>query len=157
MGAEQMDAVHSSPSVQGAVAEHAWPRWPGAAGGECAGAQIVVRGPARELTATARGFALDLYRVATIVLEHPSGQEGSTGEWPDALIPARDVLWNESRNAFPVDVAEGRNQSIFVESCAPRGSGPARLEGTVRVSWRGGSLDVPVAVRGRRFDLPATP
>ena len=45
-----------------------------AAGGECAGAQIAVRGPAQELRAASR---LDLYRVATISLRHPSGPDGA--------------------------------------------------------------------------------
>jgi Domain of unknown function (DUF4091) len=129
-----------------------------AAGGECVGAQVVVRGPAAGLTAAARGKArLDLYRVATIVLEHPSGPEGATGEWPDALIPARDAVYGEERSAFPVDVASSRAQAIFVEACVPRGAGPARLAGSVRLSWQGGSADVPVEVRVRAFDLPATP
>src|SRR3989440_677361 len=129
-----------------------------AAGGECVGAQLVVRGPALGLTAAARGKArLDLYRVATIVLEHPSGPEGATGEWPDALIPARDAVYGEERSAFPVDVASDRAQAVFVEACVPRGTGPTRLAGSVRLSWRGGSADVPVEVRVRAFDLPATP
>jgi hypothetical protein len=129
-----------------------------AAGGECTGAQIVVRGPARELTAAASGKApIDLYRVATMVLQHPSGPEGAAGEWPDALIPVRDALYGEERRAFPVDVAEGRAQSIFVESCAPRGGGTATLSGAVTLGWRGGRLEVPVELKVRGFDLPATP
>src|SRR5258708_7265293 len=78
-----------------------------AAGGECVGAQLAVRGPAQELSASASGMAIDLYRVATIQLQHPSGPEGSTGEWPDALIPARDALYGEARLAFPVDFPAG--------------------------------------------------
>jgi hypothetical protein len=128
-----------------------------AAGGECAAAQIVVRGPAEALSATASGLPIDLYRVATITLRHPSGPEGSTGEWPDALIPARDALWGEERKAFPVDVAAGRAQAIFVESCAPRGAGPALLRGAVKLRWRGGALEVPIQLKVRGFDLPATP
>ena len=50
-----------------------------AAGGECVGAQVVIRGPALGLTAVARGKPqLDLYRVGTIFLEHPSGPDGET-------------------------------------------------------------------------------
>jgi len=129
-----------------------------AAGGECAGAQIVVRGPALGLRAAPTGKAqLDLYRVGTVVLEHPSGPEGSTGEWPDALIPVRDRIYGEQRRAFPVDVAEGRAQAIFLEACPASGTGPARLAGAVKLSWRGGSAEVPVEVRVRAFDLPATP
>src|SRR2546422_7395689 len=129
-----------------------------AAGGECVGAQVVVRGPLSGLTASTRGKAqLDLYRIGTIVLEHPSGPEGATGEWPDALIPARDAVYGEERSAFPVDIAADRAQAVFVEACVPRGAGPAHLTGSVRLSWRGGSADVPVEVRVRAFDLPATP
>src|SRR6202048_3446623 len=135
-----------------------------AAGGECAGAQVVVRGPLSGLTASARGKAqLDLYRVGTIFLEYPSGPEGGTGEWPDALIPTRDPIYGEERRAFPVDVPEGRAQAIFVEACVGRGTGPgpapapSRTSGSLRLSWRGGSVEVPVDVRVRGFDLPATP
>jgi hypothetical protein len=125
-----------------------------AAGGECVGAQLVVRGPAVALTAAARGKPrLDPYRVATIVLQHPSGPDGEIGEWPDALVPVRDTVYGEERNAFPVDVASGRAQAIFVEACVPRGAGPARLAGSVRVSWRGGSAEVPV--EGIRRDARA--
>src|SRR5207302_8761107 len=76
-----------------------------AAGGECVGAQLVVRGPALGLTAAARGTArLDLYRVATIVLEHPSGPQAATGEWPDAWIPPRAAVYGAERRAFPAHI-----------------------------------------------------
>lgn len=136
-----------------------------AAGGECSGAQIVVRGPLRALAATVVSFPsgrkagaqLDLYRVATITLAHPSGPDGEAGEWPDALIPARDALYGEERRAFPVDVPEGRAQSIFVEACVPRGAAPGKSAYAVALSWRGGKLEVPVELKIRGFDLPATP
>jgi glycosyl hydrolase family 123 len=129
-----------------------------AAGGECVGSQVVIRGPVLGLSASVRGKAhLDLYRVGTIFLEHPSGPDGATGEWPDALIPVRDVVYGEERRAFPVDVAQGRAQAIFVEACVPRGAGPGRLSGAIKLSFRGGSAEVPVDVRIRAFDLPATP
>ena len=136
-----------------------------AAGGECTGAQIVVRGPARKLTATAAALkaaggaalAVDLFRVATIKLAQPSGPEGQVGEWPDALVPARDALYGEARNAFPVDVPEGRAQSIFVEVCVPRGAGGGRSAGAVRLAWESGKATVPLDFRARPFDLPATP
>src|SRR5256885_13423871 len=119
-----------------------------AAGGECVGAQLVVQGRVSALTAAPRGKPhLALYRVATIVLEHPSGPEGATGEWPDALIPVRDTVYGEERNAFPVDVVSGRAQAIFIEACVPRGAGPARLAGSVRLSWRGGAPRRPLEGR----------
>src|SRR5438132_1868213 len=113
-----------------------------AASGECVGAQLVVQGPVSGLTAAPRGKPhLDLYRVATIVLEHPSGPEGATGEWPDALIPVRDTVYGEERNGFPVDVASGRPQAIFIEACVPRGG---------RTGAPGGLRPGPLARRGRR-------
>ena len=127
-----------------------------AAGGECVGAQIVVRGPATALTADTPSTVFRLYRVYTLRLEHPSGPDGAAGEWPDALIPARDVLYDEERRAFPVDVPEGRAQAVFVEACVPRGA-RGRLGGTVRFQWHGGGLNVPVEVRLRAFDLPQRP
>src|SRR5947209_6852271 len=125
-----------------------------AAGGECVGAQIVVRGPVRGLKATS-GF--DLYRVATITVTEPSGPEGVVGEWPDALIPVRDALFGEERKAFPVDVGPLRAQAIFVEACVPRGAGTGRVSGSVRLTWDGGAQEIPVELRRRGFDLPATP
>ena len=127
-----------------------------AAGGECAGAQIVVLGPVQGLKATARGN-LYLYRVATIALTEPSGPEGATGEWPDALIPARDVLYGEERRAFPVDVPEGRAQAVFVETCVTRGTPAGRAAAAVNLSGKGFSQVVPVEIRTRGFDLPQTP
>jgi len=141
-----------------------------AAGGECAAAQIVVRSPdgVRGLTASAaplrRGekatVPLEMSRVATIELTQPSGPEGSAGEWPDALVPVRDAIWKETRRAFPVDVGPDRAQAIFVEACAPPRS-PGRYAGAVQLGWmaRKGPVrtSVPVELRVRGFDLPATP
>ena len=141
-----------------------------AAGGECAGAQIVVRSAdgVRGLTASALPLRhgekatvpLELSRVATIELTQPSGPEGSAGEWPDALIPVRDAIWNETRRAFPVDVGPGRAQAVFVEACAPRGA-PGRYAGAVQLGWVGAKAlvrtSIPVELRVRGFDLAATP
>src|SRR2546428_13460441 len=85
-----------------------------AAGGEGVGAQLVVQGPVSGLTAAPRGKPhLDLYRIATIVLQHPSGPEGPTGQWPDALIPARTTAHGQDGDAFPVTSASGRGQATF--------------------------------------------
>jgi len=135
-----------------------------AAGGECVGAQIVVRGPAKALRATTAPLGgpaghtarVSLARVGTLLLAHQSGPDGSTGEWPDALIPARDAIFGEARRAFPIDVAAGRAQAIFVEACVARGAGPGRYQGSVQLAWTGGSAWVPVELHARAFDLPVT-
>src|SRR6267154_453757 len=148
-----------------------------AAGGECSAAQIVVRSEkgVKALTATAQPLVsgkdripLDVMRVATIKLARATEPEGRAGEWPDALIPVRDPLFGQTRRAFPIDVGAGRAQSIFVEACPPRGLGEARggarFSSTIQLGWiddsgnaRFGSARVPVALKLRAFDLPATP
>ena len=136
-----------------------------AAGGECVGAQVIIRGPARGFSAAAaelkdaagRAVPVSLARVAVIRTIYPSGPDGVPGEWPDALIPARDALYGEERRAFPVDVPSGRAQAIFFEACPAAGAGPARYGGAVKLTWQGGSAEVPVELRVRGFDLPATP
>lgn len=140
-----------------------------AAGEECIGAQVVVRSDAalRDLTAAAKplrsdtsaGVSLDLFRVATINLEHATGPDGSAGEWPDALIPVRDSLWDEQRRAFPVTLPANRAQAIFVEACPARGV-RGTYRGAVELRWKGskgaGRAAIPVSLRMRAFDLPAT-
>src|SRR5207237_10376882 len=138
------------------------------AGNDCAGAQIAVRAKkgVRGLSARADPLAgpgaapaISLSRVATIRLEKPSGPDGRQGEWPDALIPARDAIFGEARNALPVDVAPDWTQSIFVEICAPGGAAAGRYAGEVRLSWThqgaAGGAAIPISVRVRGFDLPA--
>jgi hypothetical protein len=140
-----------------------------AAGGECIGAQVVVRSnePLRQLTAAADPLRsdvypripLDLFRVDTIDLEHATGPDGSAGEWPDALIPVRDPLWNEPRHAFPIAVPAGRAEAIFVEACPARGV-RGTYRGAVELRWKGpkgkARATISVALRLRAFDLPAT-
>jgi hypothetical protein len=166
-----------------------------AAGGECTGAQIVVRSEkgVKALTASAQPLVagkdripLDVMRVATIQLARPTEPEGRAGEWPDALIPVRDPVFGQTRRAFPIDIGAGRAQSIFVEACPARGLGGAgfardgrrpqaaasvgarggtRFSATIQLGWiddSGGSAklasaQVPVELKMRAFDLPATP
>ena len=148
-----------------------------AAGGECTGAQIVVRSErgVKALTASAQPLVsgkdrvpLDLMRVATIHLARPTEPEGRAGEWPDALIPVRDPLFGQTRRAFPIDVGAGRAQAIFVEACPARGlggtRGGARFSATIQLGWiddsKGAKLAgarVPVELKMRAFDLPPTP
>lgn len=78
-----------------------------------------------------------IYRAGYMPVTRPSNSEGATGLWPDALIPKIDSYACESRNAFPVDVAAGRNQSFYVEVYVPRGTPAGRYAGTVTLSGTG--------------------
>src|SRR5215470_3379913 len=84
-----------------------------AARGEWEPFQIVVRGPARAVSASAAPIRTDgdaavpaprLYRVGYLDVTTPSSIEGQVGPWPDPLIPDVDAYVGEKRNAFPFDV-----------------------------------------------------
>jgi hypothetical protein len=136
-----------------------------AARGECESAQIAVRA-ARRIEALAADAAplggparlpIALYRVATLALDRPSGPDGAPGEWPDPLVPVRDAWFGEHRRAFPVAVAPGRLQAIWVEACVPADAPPGRYAGAVTVRDGPRRLaDVPVEVQVWPITLPAT-
>jgi hypothetical protein len=134
-----------------------------AARGEWEAFQIVVRGPARAVRASAgklRGpdaAALDaprLYRVGYLVVTTPSSVEGHTGPWPDPLIPDVDAYAGERRNAFPFDVPAGEARAIWVELFVPEGQTPGAYRGAVTVTTDGGAAEMPIELRVRRFVLP---
>ncbi len=134
-----------------------------AARGECESAQIAVRAR-RGLSALAAEARLpgpltvNLYRVAVVHLERPSGPDGTAGDWPDPLVPARDPDFGEPRRAFPTAVAPGRLQAIWVEVCVPEEAAPGDRHGAIRVTERGQALaEVPLSVHVWPFALPRTP
>lgn len=141
-----------------------------AARGECESAQIAVRprGSPRAVSAEATALAaasrrrgpripVALYRVATLRLARPSGPDGAAGEWPDPLVPVRDAAFGEARRAFPVQVAAGRVQAIWVEICVPRDAAPGGWSGEVRVAAGGRrAAVVPVRLRVWPFAIPRT-
>lgn len=78
-----------------------------------------------------------VYRAGYMPVTQPSNSEGAPGLWPDALIPKIDSYACEPRNAFPVSVPAGRNQSFYVEVYVPRGTPAGRYAGTLSVSGTG--------------------
>ncbi len=133
--------------------------------GECESAQVAVRAR-RALAALAaeapplRGtgrIPVSLYRVATVRLARASGPDGKAGEWPDPLVPVRDPFFGEPRRAFPVQVAPGRLQSIWVEVCVPPAARAGTYHGAVRL-LDGSSVvgSVPVVLRVWPITLPRT-
>lgn len=137
-----------------------------AARGECEAAQLVVSAPAepvRHLVVKAdplqtEGGTLSvaLYRVAFVRVTTPSNTEGDVGEWPDPLIPVQDPNTGEARDAFPVDVPKGRHQPVLVEVCVPSDAKPGTYEGRLQVSAEGMKRTVPVSLRVRALQVPAT-
>ncbi|MHB8875588.1 MAG: DUF4091 domain-containing protein [Myxococcaceae bacterium] len=128
--------------------------------GECGGVQLVAKPPAAGVGARLEGFRgleARLYREDFVEVRTPSNGQGASGAWPDPLVPVQDGYANELRRALPADSTEARPLVLYLELCAPLSLSPGAHGGAVRLSARGlPAQRVPVAVRVRRFEVPAT-
>jgi hypothetical protein len=140
-----------------------------AARNEFEAVQLVVSGPANDVSATAPTLVgpggatippsnVRLSRVAYQNTTIPSNDEGRpVGRWPDPLIPDIDAVANEKRNAFPFDVPSGENRVIWVEVLVPLGQAAGLYQGSVVVSGSGlGTVSIPMTLLVWDFDLPST-
>lgn len=130
--------------------------------------QVIVSGPATGVSATAPTLTgpggatipaseVRLYREAYLNITTASNTEGSTGMWPDALVPDVDETNNEKRNAFPFDVPAGENRVIWVEVHVPKGQTGGTYTGNMTVTGSGlGTQTVPVTLLVWNFELPST-
>ena len=107
-------------------------------------------GPGGAVISDVRVFREGMYNVAT-----PSNVQGAAGAWPDVMIPAVDEIDNQTRNAFPVDVAANQQQPVFVEYHVPADAAAGWYSGTVHVTG-GASAEVPVKLYVHAFTLPST-
>ena len=77
--------------------------------------------------------------------------------FPDALIPERDSLYGEDRNAFPVDVPAGENRVAWVDVFVPAVTPAGAYASTVSVTDAAGDLvQLPVTLTVAGPVLPAT-
>jgi len=148
-----------------------------AAQNEFEGFQIVVTGPASNVSVSANtltgpgGFPIVpssagrqgnimVYREAFIALPgsgaatDPAAKEGNA---PDALIPQFDEFYQEARNTAVATLPAGQNAVYFVDVHVPPEANPGVYAGTVTVSANGASHDVPVTLTVWPFALPSTP
>src|SRR5207302_8405440 len=101
------------------------------------------------------GRDIVLYREAYLNVAQPSGGDGATGLWPDALIPDVDPLVGEKRNAFPFDVPAGENRSVLVDIHVPAGTPAGVYTGSISVTG-GAAASVPVTLTVWDFAIPST-
>lgn len=87
----------------------------------------------------------------------PSDSEGGPGLWPDALVPARDFLYGERRNAFPVDVPAGEKLVAWIDVLVPRRQASGSYRGSILVRDSSGLVsEVPITIVVRGFSIPST-
>src|SRR4051812_36717167 len=83
--------------------------------------------------------AVTVYREAYHTTSQPSQSGRAVGQWPDALIPTRDTLYGETRNAFPYDVPPGQNLVAFVDVLVPSDQAPGNYSGAFAITSADGS------------------
>ncbi len=100
---------------------------------------------------------LTIYREGYYDVRTPSDREGATGLWPDPLIPSRDVLYGERRNAFPAGAPGGGDVVAWVDVFVPPSQLPGTYRGSVAVAVEGGrTVTIPLRLRVLTFGLPST-
>jgi hypothetical protein len=140
--------------------------------------QIVVQGPASNVSVTANALAgpagsqivpstlgrqgdIMVYREAFITLPSSGGlatdPAAKQGNAPDALIPQYDEFYQEARNASVPSVASGQNAVYFVDIHVPQTAPAGIYRGSVTVSANGVATAVPVTLTVWPFALPSTP
>ena len=78
-------------------------------------------------------------------------------EYPDALIPKKDVFFGETRNAFPTSVPAGQNRVAWVDVLVPAGTPTGEYTGHLMVTAGGLSQTIDVDVNVFNFEVPSTP
>ncbi len=129
-----------------------------AAGNEYESVQLVISGPASQVSVTSDLACcdVDLYREAYYTVTRQSDGEGGVGRWGDALVPEHDLVYGEDRNAFPFDVPDGENRVVWVDVFVPAATEPGSYAGSLTVVSSTGATEVSLEVEVLDFDLPDT-
>jgi Tol biopolymer transport system component len=138
-----------------------------AAKNEFESVQLVVRAGPTALTnvsvslaagGTIPANAVTIYREAYLDIATRSDLEGATGRYPDALIPTKDTLYNEARNAFPITVPANESRVVWVDVLAKPELAAGGYDGNLHVTADGPvSHDVPLHLNVLPFSMPSTP
>jgi len=100
---------------------------------------------------------ITIYFETSVSLKAPSSIEGAAGDWPDPLIPRIDRYTGEKRNAFPMRLAAGRNQPVWVDVYVPLSTPAGRYTGSVLITLEGAAYAaIPITLHVWNFALPST-
>lgn len=102
-----------------------------------------------------------LYRVGFLNITTPSDSAGTTGLWPDTLIPiGKDRYYNEQRNGTPFNLTANRNQPIWISLDIPKTAAPGQYSAIFNVTQgaNGPVLQtIPINLTVWNFTLPDFP
>ncbi len=100
---------------------------------------------------------ITIYFEHYIPLKLPSSIEGAAGDWPDALVPRIDRYTGEKRNTFPMRLAAGRNQPVWVDVYVPLSTPPGEYHGKALITVGGAAYTaIPITMHVWDFALPST-
>ena len=116
-----------------------------------------------------------IYEEQPITFTQPSGIEGKSGAWPDALVPYgpdteaglrlasgawQEVQTTETRRTFPVSINRNSTRTFLVEIHVPPDTPTGPFHGELVVTASSGrttvSQSIPVDLHVRSFSLPST-
>ncbi|HBR79969.1 MAG TPA: hypothetical protein DEA46_06070 [Candidatus Moranbacteria bacterium] len=88
---------------------------------------------------------------------HITGTVGTSGFWPDALIPTVDPIWGETRNSSSIDVENYSNQPIYIDVLVPIDQPAGIYTGNLIINGNEFSEQIiPLEFTVRNFAIPAT-
>lgn len=90
--------------------------------------------PAPDATHTDIVVYREAYIHVTTISAPSSIFYGSTGYYPDPLVPAIDPYYHQTTGAFPVSVAANQNQSAWIDVYIPQNAPSGWYQGTVSIS-----------------------
>lgn len=111
-------------------------------------------GPGGATLATSQSF---VYAEPFIQVPMPSSIEGDAGRWPDPLVPAVDLVYDEPRTVFPITIPPFEIRTLWIDVLVPDDAAPGDYTGSVHVTSSDGDFDVPVQLHVFDFALPSTP
>lgn len=121
--------------------------------------QIVVQGPATSVSVSGDLFGwgtTTYYAERFYTVAERSDAEGATGRWGDILVPQRDQVYGQVRNAFPLTVPAGENRTIWVDVHVPSNATAGSLSSSVAIGSADGTTNVPVSIKVSDWTVPST-
>ncbi len=100
---------------------------------------------------------LFVYAERLIDVASPSSVEGAAGAWPDALVPAVDLIFDQPRNALPIAIPAGELRAVWIDVLVPADAPAGDWVGAVDIVAGTETARVPIRLHVFDFALPSTP
>eukprot|EP00041_Stephanoeca_diplocostata_P024187 m.606598 g.606598 ORF g.606598 m.606598 type:complete len:729 (+) comp22471_c0_seq4:1-2187(+) len=123
---------------------------------------IVVHIQSPSSQSAGRSIQSTIHREHYINITTVSNCDGEFGLWPDALVPTKDVFYNETRNALPATAPINGNQAFWIDLFVPPDHDSGKFDGSVQVTLLAGRHDgettqsIPFSINVFNFSLSST-